>query len=416
MPVPRAHIHRPPFRSHLHRPKRRVFSRGAALALAIGVALLLLIAALGLLFTATPSLAQEPSPIDRHLWAFPSGAAAPPDAFSASFALADRWLGESPFENPAAFAGRGMQASGALLRTSRQDLAAQNRNFDESDLYIDFGSAWLSLPFAGWGLSAYAHQPVLRLEENAFTQGTLGTQLPPGSIQSSGSTREIHAGVALSRGLGLMRIGGAAVWQYRTDVYESVEQSGSPDQGTRHVDFSGSGVGFQAGLRFGEAAEAPFAFGASARWSPALTVEGEQRFELLSGDSLGTVTAERESGVDAGVSAAWRATPQFRALAGFGYGTERAWQGFNVTTGEAKHWSLGGEFHDDRDPWTLRFGGGQSLEEGAAEKSSTLVGLGIGWAFEGTRLDFGVLHRTIQRDGKPNSFDDRLLVTLSTGF
>jgi hypothetical protein len=393
-----------------------VFTWSAALALGIAIMLLLILAALGLLVTAAPVRAQEPSPIDRHLWAFPSSTTAPSDAFSASFAQADRWLGESPFENPAAFAGRGFQASGALLRMSRQDLRAESHSFDETDLYIDFGSAWLSLPVGGWGLSAYAHQPVLRLEDNAFLQGEVGGPVPPGQIQSSGSSRELHAGLALSRGLGWLRLGVAGEWQYRTDVYEYIEQSGSPDMGTRHVDFSGSGVGFQAGLRIGEELDAPFSLGAAARWSPALTVEGEQHLDLLSGDSVAVVTAEREAGVDAGVSAACRLTRQFRALAGFGVGTERTWEGFGVTTGEGTHWALAGEFHDDRDPWTLRFGGGQQLEDGAAEKSSTLVGLGIGWAFEGTRLDFGLLHRTIQRDNKPNSFDDRLLVTVSTGF
>ena len=64
-----------------------------------------------------------------------------------------------------------MVASGVLQRMSRQDLRADNRQFDEQGAFIDFGGGWLSVPVGGLGLVAYAYQPVLRLEDNAYSRG-----------------------------------------------------------------------------------------------------------------------------------------------------------------------------------------------------------------------------------------------------
>src|SRR5207249_8507554 len=78
----------------------------------------------------------QPSPLDSGLWAFPASASAPATATSAARALADRWLGEQPFDNPAAKPRRGVAASGVLERLSRQDLRSDNRHFQEQAAFI----------------------------------------------------------------------------------------------------------------------------------------------------------------------------------------------------------------------------------------------------------------------------------------
>ena len=364
------------------------------------------------------TLAAPPSPINAELWSFPGGGAAAGSAMSAAFALSDRWLGAQPFDNPAALPVRGVVASGVLQRMSRQDLRSDNRQFDEQGAFIDFGGGWLSLPVGGLGVVAYANQPLLRLEDNAFTRGALGGPVQPAVVASNGSSRELRAGLAVSTSWGAVRAGIAGEFTRRDDVYEITEQSGSPDQGLRHVDFAGNGFGGQAGLRYGEdrAEGGVFTAGVGARFIPALTVDGEQIFTLASGDSLAKVSAERESGIEAGASASYRLTSAFRLLAGAGGRGAREWTGFDVRSGAAYQWSVGGEFHDDRDPWTLRFGLGQEHEDDVAEKKAGIFGLGIGWSFDNSRLDIGLLHRTLHREGAPNSYDDRVVATVTASF
>lgn len=376
---------------------------------------------LALLLAATTSsaaFAAPPSPLNPELWAFPGAGTAPGSAMSAGFALSDRWLGAQPFDNPASLPVRGVVASGVLQRMSRQDLRADNRQYDEQGAFIDFGGGWLCLPVGGFGIVVYAHQPVLRLEDNAFTRGQPGGPVQPAVVASNASSREQRAGLALSQSWGELRVGVAGEFTRRDDVYEVKEESGSPDEGLRHLDFSGTGFGAQVGLRFREdrAERGVFAFGVGARFVPALTLEGEQIFTLLSGDSLAVVSAERESGIEAGASASYRITQGFRLLAGAGGRGAREWTGFDVRSGAGYQWSVGGEFHDDRDPWTVRFGLGQEHEDDVPEPDAGILGLGIGWSFDSSRIDFGVLHRTLKREGSPNSFDDRVVATVTATF
>ena len=97
-----------------------------------GLAGALLIAAL-----ARPAASDTPSPLASSLFAFPGATGHPASAVSAGLAMADRWLGDDPFENPAAAPGPGVALSGALLHVSRQDLRALNRNFDETPAFFD---------------------------------------------------------------------------------------------------------------------------------------------------------------------------------------------------------------------------------------------------------------------------------------
>src|SRR5262245_61661598 len=70
---------------------------------------------------------ETPTPLSSSLFSFPGSVASPASAASAGVALADRWLGEEPFANPAGISIPRLVASGTMLRVSRQDLRADNR-------------------------------------------------------------------------------------------------------------------------------------------------------------------------------------------------------------------------------------------------------------------------------------------------
>ncbi len=153
-----------------------------------------------------------------------------------------------------------------------------------------------------------------------------------------------------------------------------------------------------------------------------LELEGEQTLDLLSGDSTRTFDATRESRFEGGVSASIRATPALRFVAAFGGHSGGDWSGLAgvnaepLSTGTATLGAFGLEFHDSRDPWSVRVGYALEHEQDAPEERAGALGLGLGWHFEGSILDFGLLHRTMDRDGRPNSYDDRLSVTFRGQF
>jgi hypothetical protein len=215
-----------------------------------------------------------------------------------------------------------------------------------------------------------------------------------------------------------VRLGLGVEWTRRQDLYESTETSGSPESGTRHVDFDGSGVGGQAGLRFerGDSTLGAFTLGAGVRFKPALKLEGSQQLSLVVGDSAATVRVEREAGWEAGLSSAMWLTPDFQVLASLGGRTAQEWSEFGVTSGPGFEWRLGGEYHDALDAWTVRFGLGQEQQTGVPEPRAGLFGLGFGWTLEGTVLEIGAVRRTIARAGKPHSFDDRVVASARVSF
>ena len=90
-----------------------------------------------------PVAAAPPEPIDPTLFPFPGAVVGPGSAASAGMALADRWLGDEPLSNPAVRLGREVVLSPALLHMSRQDLRADNRNFDETPVFLDASSGWM---------------------------------------------------------------------------------------------------------------------------------------------------------------------------------------------------------------------------------------------------------------------------------
>jgi hypothetical protein len=80
-------------------------------------------------------------------------------------------------------------------------------------------------------VTIYGHQPLLRLESFAFERGP--NAVVPGVISADVSQREFRAGLGLSAPIGPFRAGVAGEWSQRSDEYDLVEQSGSPESGTR---------------------------------------------------------------------------------------------------------------------------------------------------------------------------------------
>jgi hypothetical protein len=369
------------------------------------------------LSVAVPAAAQTPSPIDPTLFSFPGGFINPPSATSAGLALADRWLGDEPYINPAAPRAERVILGPALLHTSRQDLRAGNRNFDERSAVVDGAGAALGLPYLPVWL--YVHQPVLRFDDYSFNRGNgFDPNIPPATIRGQADVRETRAGAAASAAVARVRLGGAVEWTRRDDRYQTDEQSGAPDQGQRLVEFDGSGVGWAVGVHYDtpDSGAHSWTMGAALRSIPKLEVSGQQTLDLLSGSSTAAVAAVREAGWEGGVSTRYALTQEFSMTAGFGGTSEQKWEGFGITNGATTAWAVGGLFHDARDPWTLRFGVGQEQQTGVPETRAGSLGLGLGWDMEGVVLDFGLLHRGIERPGRPRSYDDRVVGSVRVDF
>ena len=361
-----------------------------------------------LLAMASDAGAQLPAPLDiARLHPFPGALPGPASAVSAGLGLSDRWLGDEPFDNPAAAPARSVMVAPVYQRVKRQDLPADYRNYDETAGYLDLAGGWISLPVRGVGVTLYAFEPVLRLEDEAFT--TKPDVVPPGTFAATSSARELRAGLALSRAWRGARLGAAVEWTRREDFYDvdSVYTSG-----LSHVDFSGDGVGFQVGARVPVASAV--VLGGALRYVPSLDLAGQRTIEAEA--LVESVSATREAGWDGGVSALWTVSDAFRVLASLGGRTAQAWDGFGVSAGRAVSWSAGFEYEEPEQPWTFRLGLGQEQQDGVPEPRAGVYALGVGWKAEALWLDLGVLRRSFERAGKATSYDDRVVVSATVGF
>ncbi|HTK31635.1 MAG TPA: hypothetical protein VL332_06695 [Candidatus Saccharimonadaceae bacterium] len=368
--------------------------------------------ALGLGLGAGAAHATPPAPLDPVRFSFPGSMPMPGSATSAGLALADRWLGTEPFDNPAWAPRRAGSVAPLLLHSNRQDLRAANRDFSDETAYVDFAGAWAGTSLGRVGLAAYLQQPVLRLEDNAYT---VGNALSPtsGSVVSSTSARELRAGVLGSLPLGRVRAGVALEWTHRDDVYQADVEDGSPNSGTTRLELSGSGVGGSAGLRFdGQFLGRALGAGAAWRYVPELSLDVTQRADLISGSSTASMPSTRAAGWEGGASVRWLVDPAFALLAGGGARGAQDWSGLGVTTGAGSSWALAGEYHDARDPWTLRFGGGAEQQSGVPEARDGVYGLGFGWLFGTVAAEVGLTHRVIERAAAPHSYEERIVATL----
>jgi hypothetical protein len=365
----------------------------AALALAGGLA-------------AAAAHAAPPPPLSPSLHAFPGDFPSPTSAVSAGLALADRWLGDRPGDNPAVAPRREAGLSPMLLRVSRQDLRRENRRVDEQPAFFDAAGVWAVLEAGPVSLSVYGLQPLVRLEDTAFLRGRASDPLnPPATIAANASTRELRGGLAVSYGGDRVRLGVAAEWTQREDRYEVAETSGAPTQDVRAVELSGGGLGGQTGARVrvaGDGGAGTVEAGLAVRWIPALTLDVTVEEDLLTGAASSQSETERGGALEGGATLAWSPTAAFRVLAAASGRGEQSWDGFGLVSGAGSGWRLAGEYHDRRDPWTVRFGYGADEQRGVPEPRASLVGLGVG--------------RVLRRPGQPNSTDDRVLVSVIQPF
>jgi hypothetical protein len=373
------------------------------------------LAAASLVLAAAPARAQLPTTIAPDLYAFPGAHPSPGSAASAGLALADRWLADEPFDNPAASRPYTLALSPLLLHVSRQDLRAEHRSYEETSAFLEAAGGTFSAEGGTIGVALYGYQPVLRLEDNAFLTGSqVG---PSGSVKSNTDAREFRGGLAASLGRGRLRFGFAGEWTHRADHYERTEDTGAPAPSTYLTDFSGEGFGGQAGVRvsFGEGPGA-LTMGAAVRYVPELELTGEETLGSASGTTTNPVSTRREAGWEGGLSARYSVTDAFHALGSAGGKSAQKFEGWGVMSGEGFEWKLAGEYHDRRDPWTLRFGLGEEQQSDVPEPRSGVVGLGFGFQFESTQLDLGLVHRTFKRGDHATSTEDRIVASLVQRF
>lgn len=371
----------------------------------------LVLAVVGIVLGA-PARAQTPTTIAPDLFAFPGAHRSPATATSAGLALADRWLGE-PFANPAIAHPTMLVLTPMLLHVSRQDLRADHRGFKEQSGFFDAAGGAFSFESGRWGVALYGYQPAVRIEDNLFQTGSL---LTPGLTETNSEMREVRGGLAVSLGFGHARVGVAGEWMHRADRYERVERTGGGTN-TYSADFSGDGAGGQAGFRmiFGEG-PGSWTLGAAARYIAELDLSGSETLGNVSGTTTSTISAKREAGWEGGFSTRYVITDAFQAVAALGGGSGQSFEPFTARSGPSVEVRVAGEYHDARDPWTVRFGFGQEQQTEVPEPRTAVVGLGIGFEFETTRIDFGVLHRSFKRPDHPASAEDRLVVSLAQRF
>ena len=373
------------------------------------------------MLTCGPALAiAQPAPVQPALFPFPSATLGPADAASAALGFADRWLGDEPFDNPAAAPRRGARVTPQLAFLSRQDIHANNRDIDQGGPSIDFAGARVSAPLGAVSFSLYAWQPVFRVDNVGFTVGrTVPVAGSPAAVSIDGSVRELRAGLAVSVPALGGRIGVGGEYVDRSDRYERREVSGSPDAGTEVAEFSGSAFGATAGARWEHDPDAMWGWsaGAAARWNAELEVTGSAVADRLSGDSEAAVAATRAAGFEGGAGLRMTVGRGARVLASAGGGAARAWDGFaNVDPGATFEWRLGADLRDPEAPWVVRFGVGQENQPGTPEPRAGHVSAGFGWTEDDFTIDVGVVRRTIDRPGQPRSHDDRAVVSVGLDF
>ena len=176
--------------------------------------------------------AQPPAPLDPHAVRLPGRARRrPASAASAGSALADRWLGDEPFDNPG---GARRRAASRLAGAPAREPPGPARR--QPQLRRDRRRSSTS-PAAGSRCRVrrdrrsplYAYQPVLRRRGQRVHRGERGRGARRPWSQQPSTAREVRAGLALSarsarRAAGRRRSSGRAA----TTPTSSSRISGSP--------------------------------------------------------------------------------------------------------------------------------------------------------------------------------------------
>src|SRR5262245_33859547 len=92
----------------------------------------------------TQAAAQLPVTIQPDLFRFPGYHVTPGSAVSAGLALADRWLGDEPYSNPAMARPWTLALSPMILHVSRQDIRADHRGYEETSAYFDAAGGYFA--------------------------------------------------------------------------------------------------------------------------------------------------------------------------------------------------------------------------------------------------------------------------------
>jgi len=376
-----------------------------------------------LLLATAPSAvrAQAPAALVNPVFAFPlpGDYVGPANAASAGLALADRWLGAGGYENPALFLPSGLEASPVFQRVNRQDVASENRDYDQVVGYPDLAGARLTFPAGGFGLAVYGWQPVLRMEEFSFTTGPLQS---PAFLRFLTSQREIRAGASVSHPVGAARVGVAGEWVRRDDAYETHEQSGGTGAGDRRFEMSGDGFGGSAGVSWEKDPDREWGswFGAAVHYTSELTLSGTAQDGTPTGSFAGDTTfafdLTREAEWSGGLSGRITVAPATRVVVGFSFRSGADWQGLGRGTGTGVAWSTGLDWKDEELPWGVRFGLGQETSDGAVESKAGLLSVGFTWVSGDLALDAGILHRNLARGDRPRSSDDRGVLSVRIAF
>lgn len=368
---------------------------------------------------AVATAATLPAPLSTGLFPFPAAVLGPADAASAGVGMADRFVGDEPFDNPAAATGLGFRLTPQIALTSRQDLHAANRELDDGGPVFDVGGARASAVVRGLSLSLYVSQPVLRTDNVSWIVGrTLPVSGSPAAVSIDATAREMRAGLAVSHAAFGGRVGVAGEWVNRDDTYERKEVSGSPDAGTTHAEFSGSGVAAAVGGRWERDPDAMWGWtaGASLRWNGELSTDGTATADQVGGASRTSFTATRASGVEGGAGVRVTVGRGVRALASFGGASAREWDGFGLSPGAQAEVRLAVDLRDPDGPWTARLGVGQEQMPGTNEYRAGHVAIGFGWVDGDMTVDAAVMRRTTTRGNEPNSHDDRGVVSVGFHF
>ncbi len=362
--------------------------------------------------------AAAPAPLSNPAYGFalPGDQPAAANATSAGLSLADRWLGDSPYENPAAKPFKGIEASPLFQRVNRQDLAATNRSAVQNKGYPDVAGGSLGFTLGKWGMSLYAWQPVLRLEQLNYSSGPIAT---PAQIDQEALQRELRGGLALSRECGAnLRIGVAGEYLYRSDSYTTNEQSGSPFAGTRTLEFTGTGFGASAGFVYQKDIDQPMGswLGGAVHYNSDLDVTGTLDEQLTAGPNHADVAVTRKSEISGGLSARVNVAPATRIVAGVSGRSGAEWTQWGLKADPGISYGLGLDWKDSELPWGARFGVGQESNPGALEEKSGLLSAGFTWVSGDLVLDAGILHRNLARKGFAHSADDRLVASVRFSF
>lgn len=369
-------------------------------------------------FLAPAARAAAPAPLSNPAYGFPVPGSQPAaaNAASAGLSLADRWLGDSPYSNPAAAPQKGVEISPLFQRINRQDLAATNRSTTQNRGYPDVAGGSVGAALGKWGVTLYAWQPVLRLEQLNYSSGPIAT---PAQIDQEALQREVRGGLAISRAFGdNMRFGLSGEYIYRSDSYTTIETSGSPFAGTRLLEFTGSGIGASAGFTYQKDIDQTWGnwFGAAVHYQQDMDLTGTLDEQLTAGDTQADIAVTRKAQISGGASARVTVAPATRIVLGVSGHTGDEWTEFGAKSDPGVAYSIGLDWKDSELPWGARFGVGQESNPGALEEKSGLLSAGFTWVSGDLVLDVGILHRNLARDGFAHSADDRLVGSVRFSF